>query len=404
MTPLRSKGLLALLVAAVFSSCALTMDFDELQEGGELTGGRGGNSGSGNGAVSAGGDGAATMGGSTGEAGAPAPGGAGGDAGSGSIPLEDAAAALADTLCAKLEACLGSAAFNALNPIEDCRVAAETGLANSIIANIQFSQEAGTLTYDGSALPGCLEAYQALPCDEVTIAFPEACKLALDGLASEGGDCTHALECEAGLYCAFDAACPGTCTAPLEEDAPCADGDVCAPGLTCFQGACAPLGGEGDDCGGNVAPGCVLGFACFGDNPGMMTPGTCFSYKDAFVLNEGQSCTALGTPSLCKEDLYCAGGKCVPQAESGGPCQVAFPEMCPPGEYCNAGTCSELPGPNEPCRLSLNPLDSNCQAYLRCVNLSCRQVAEIGEPCTAAAECWSGACGPEGECVPSACQ
>ncbi len=399
MTRGRRKSPLVLLLVVTLSSCAFTMNFDELQEGGEP--GRGGSvARGGSGAVSAAGDAGAPVGS---DGGTPGSAGAAGAAGAPSIALEEAAAALATVLCAKAEDCVGAAAFHALSPIEDCEVSAETGLANTIVANIEQSEQNGTLVYDGSAMPACLEAYEMLPCDEVAIEFPEACKDALAGLAPEGGDCTHGLECESGLYCS-SGTCPGTCTAPLQEDDACTDLDVCAPGLTCFEGVCTPLAGEGEDCGGTVLPGCVAAYACFGDNPAMMMPGKCFPYTDVFVLNEGQGCNVFGTPSLCKDGLYCAGGECVGPAESGGPCQAAVPDMCPPGEFCSSGTCTPLPGPNQACRLFTAWYESQCDAYLRCVGFFCRQLAEIGEPCSGPEECYSGACGTSGECVPSACQ
>ena len=384
-------GSLALALAGVLSSCAFALDFDELQEGGEPSAGTGGSSTAGTG-------GEAAAGGSEGgAAGAAEPG----------IALEDAAAVLAETMCSKLEACVGAAAVKVLLADEDCAVAVESGLANTFIANIQQSEANGTLEYDGSAVPTCLEAYDTLPCEEVAVTFPEARKQALGGLLGEGEDCSHSLECEAGLYCSADA-CPGTCSTPLQDGDPCTEIDTCAPGLTCFQGACAPLGGEGDDCGAELLPECVTGFVCLNEDTEMMTPGNCFSAKDVFVLSQGQPCNLGGTPTLCRVGLSCPlviGATCLEPVESGGACDLALPDMCPEGEYCSFGNpnCLPLPGAGDPCAPGIL-LKPRCQAYLRCVNEVCRPLGDNGDPCGDAAECYSGVCGDSGECAASACQ
>ena len=132
------KAPLALLLAAALSSCAFALDFDELQEGGEPSGGTAGTGGA---------------------AGAPPSEGGAAGAGDPVIPLEEAGAILAATMCDKLEACVGAAAVKVLLADEDCTVSVERGLANTFIANIQQSEANGTLVYDGSAVPACLEAY-----------------------------------------------------------------------------------------------------------------------------------------------------------------------------------------------------------------------------------------------------
>jgi hypothetical protein len=369
-----STAPLAPALALMLSSCAFILDFDELSEGG---------------------GGAAGSGGSGGSAGAPI-----------AIPLEDAPAALAAALCGRLEACVGAAAMEVLFFDEECTVVSESNLANTVVANVAQSQEAGTLAYDASRLPGCLEAYANLPCEEVLLGFPEECWQTLGGLLAEGEDCAHSLECEADLYCSADA-CPGSCSAPLAQGDACGAADVCATGLTCFEGACAPLAGEGEECGGDVLPDCVTGFVCLNEDKPMMMPGECFSATDVFVLSEGQACNLGETPALCQVGLSCplvVGAKCVESVASGGPCNLAVPDMCPQGEVCVFGNpkCQPLPGAGEPCAMGII-LKPRCQAYLRCVNEVCRPLGDNGDPCGVGDECYSGVC-TGGECVPSACQ
>ncbi len=390
MLELRLPALLALGLS--LSSCALLLDFDELQKGGA--------GGAGAGAAASGGSttSAGAGGGSSGSSGSS---GMGGGAG---VPLDSVATVLANQVCAKAAACYGKAALELVFFDEHCETTMKSALENTIIANVELSVQAGTLTYDGSALPTCLMEFAALACQDVAIAFPEGCKQALSGLQPAGAACNHSLECDTGLYCELNA-CPGTCAAPLAEGAPCGDTDTCESGLTCFQGACAPLGSAGDDCGADLLPGCLTGMLCVGENKDMMMPGKCFETLDLFIANEGQGCNFGGTPTLCDEGLSCPvfalAPKCQPIAPSGGTCELAVPDMCPEGEYCNAGVCTALPRAGEQCAISI--VKPGCEAYARCVSGNCRKLGDNGNTCVQPGECYSADC-QGGECVAPSCQ
>jgi hypothetical protein len=250
---------------------------------------------------------------------------------------------------------------------EDCNRSSESLIGNTIVAAVQRSVEEGTIVYDPSGLPACIEAYSELGCEEVTVGFPEECKQALKGLAEEGETCAHALECDAGFYCGPTC----QCTRPAAEGEACFVTAQCEAGLSCFMGACAPLGGEGDPCGAGVAPDCLTGFICVTADEKAAVAGRCFSGEDLFLRREGDDCNALGDPpTLCDEGLACPVAlfsKCVPTAPPGGACQLAFPDMCPANEYCSSGTCVPLPGPGEACATGI-VVKRPCSAYSRCVN------------------------------------
>lgn len=317
-----------------------------------------------------------------------------------SIPLGEAADELANTLCDKLEECFSVPAVKWLFGDEECRTTAESLLANTMIAGIVASEDAGTVTYDGTALPTCLEAFAALDCTDVAIDFPEECKQALDGLVGEDQDCNHSLECEPGLYCDIST-CPGTCREPLAEGATCGPTDRCAPGHTCFNEECVALGDEGDPCGGPDLPQeCLGGLVCVGADD--TTEGECYPATNLFVLSESQQCSFGNPPALCHEGLSCTAVSptCVETAEPGGACEAALPDMCPEGEYCPflGTTCTPKAGAGDTCN-ALVP----CKGYLRCINGVCRPLSDNGEPCVADEECFSGYC-PDTECAAPICQ
>jgi len=377
------------------SACSFLIDFDELQEGAaappeagsggtQATGGLDGQGGidSGQGGLDAGGQG-----------GTP-------DLG---IPLEAAPAELAQAVCGKLSSCFGTTAMSILYADEECAKSTEHLILNTLVAAVRRSEDEGRLDYDGTALPACLEAYDDLDCEDVTVGFPDECKRSLSPLRDEGATCAHALECDEGLYCEF-ASCD--CTKPAKEGDDCLVNAQCEAGLTCFLNTCQPYGDEGDACGGGVAPECITGLICVTADEKAMMPGRCFPAEDLFVSSAGQSCNAASDPpTLCREGLACPViallPTCVPIAARNGACQLAIPDMCPENQYCSSGACVDLPGPGEACATSL--LSPSCAGYSRCISGTCRLLGDNGNTCVAPEECWSGIC-TSGICSPPHCQ
>ena len=374
----RTRFAFSLLLLLSTSSCAFLLDFDEVQS--ESSGGSAGST--------------AASGGSAVEGGAA---GAPEDEG---IALERAAGVLADALCTKVRSCVKDAAMVLLFNEEACTELITGVLENSTIANIAASDADGTLSYDGTKLPACLDAYQALACDDVIVDFPETCKSALGSTLEEGAECRHSLECQEGLYCA-GGACPGSCTAFLAEGAACSESDVCASGLTCFQESCQPLGREDDTCGGGLFPDCVIGQFCAGENLDEATPGKCYPVESVFSARKSQACHPLGSPpTLCDAGLSCPilNPICREPAEPGGACEVfAIPDYCPEGQSCREGVCTDLPANGEACRASTAGKGA-CQAGLRCVNNVCRKLNANDASCAEAAECFSAYCNEDGDC------
>jgi hypothetical protein len=376
----RTRFAFSLLLALASTSCAFLLDFDEVQT--EASGGTAGS--------------ASSSGGSAGAA----EGGAAGSPEDEGIPLAEVAGVLADALCTKVQSCVQDAAMVLLFNEEDCTELVTKVLENSTVANIAAADEAGTLSYDGTKLTACLEAYQALACDDVIVDFPEECKAALGSSVAEGEACRHHVECEAGLYCA-GATCPGTCAAFLSEGADCSEGDVCERGLTCFQETCQPLGREDGECGGGIFPDCVIGQFCAGENLDEATPGKCYPVEQVFSAGKGQVCNPLGSPpTLCEAGYSCPilNPTCRGPAERDGACEIlAIPDYCPEGQSCRDGFCTDLPGNGEACRAATAGKGA-CQAGQRCVNNVCRKLDANGASCAEAAECFSSFCNEEGDC------
>lgn len=383
-----------LFAALTAGACSFVLDFDELQSGG--TGGRAATGGSESGGVAPLGGNDGTGGNTPGEAGQ-------GGAQEPRVPISEAPAELAAALCQKIEACVGGAAMAILYGDEDCLVSAEKLIANTIVAAVERSAEESDIAYDDRELPGCLEAYQALACEDTTLGFPEECKSALSGLHEEGGSCAHALECGEGLYCAFEDC---SCSQPAATGEACVVSSQCEPGLTCFDSQCVPLAREGEPCEGTVAPECVTGMICVTADEKAAMAGRCFPAEDLFVGSAGQTCNAVGDPpTLCREGLSCPVGllpTCQRPAPSGGVCTLAFPDMCPEDEYCSGGVCTKVPGPGEPCANGIL-LKRACTAYSRCVSGTCRLLGNNGNTCVSPEECWSGIC-TDGICAPPHCQ
>ncbi len=82
--------------------------------------------------------------------------------------------------------CVKDAAMVLLFNEEDCTELVTGVLENSTVANIAASDADGTLSYDGTKLPACLDAYQALACGDVIVDFPETCKIGARQYARRG--------------------------------------------------------------------------------------------------------------------------------------------------------------------------------------------------------------------------
>jgi hypothetical protein len=287
-------------------------------------------------------------------------------------------------------------------------------------SDIEQAVDDGRATYDSSAARECLDALQALPCDEIDAGQPEACDQAIAGTTPLGEDCTLDEECEGDGICDFDAACPGTCIAKLTAGKDCnGQNSRCADGLVCSDATnkCAAPAGKGDACGGGIEVQCAAPLLCLGDDADEDPPraGECFDAADVQTEALGEPCSFIGDINLCEPDLSCVLAavdgatlefECQKFVEEGEPCGVGIPSQCPTGQYCSGvtllaleGECADMPEAGEPCGDSLGAA-SVCAAGLVCVDGECAEKRANGQSCDTDEECQSGKC-DDGGCAPT---
>lgn len=269
---------------------------------------------------------------------------------------------------------------------------------------LRASHAAGRIAYDGAEAEKCLAYVAARGCERPESHEPDADELAgraacaaiFRGTLADGEACGHGLECGGeggGCYQEFceDMCCPGTCQVPVwvPLGGSCSLGGVCETGTGCtydeakFDYFCAPLGQEGDMCGGGGAE-CGEGLVCDYNK-----------YQCVRLGKIGEPCSSFG-------DNGCLpGGLCVdPDFDGSGRCEgyKALGEAC--GGYdcrdldaaCDsqAGKCVALPRAGEPCTG-----DFECAGSASCDfnAMTCVAAAKTGEPCGS-----DGMGGPTVEC------
>ncbi len=332
-----------------------------------------------------------------------------GDDGGGSTSLDDAPAAVAESICNPLEDCLGQLTEIFLGG-QSCVDALEPGLSNASAPLWQESIDAGRLAFDGAKLSDCIEATTRLGCEALRSRDIPACEEAFEGLVEPGGACVAEVDCAGEAYCALDAACPGVCTLRVGGGESCTADAECQSGFGCSGGTCVTPAGVGESCGGGSAVTCEDGLLCAGE--GETEPGTCKAFDAVFVQPLGESCNLVdGLDPLCEPGLSCVVEDfdfatmeviqvCAAPSSSGGACNLGFPEVCPVGEYCNAdpmtgvfeGDCVPLPTSGEPCRQVDEGLGQPCAPAHACVGDTCQALQANGASCSDDGECYSGYC------------
>jgi hypothetical protein len=240
----------------------------------------------------------------------------------------------------------------------------------------------GTVEYDGTKVPACLDTVRSKGCAVLSTRLGGLCSDVLRGTIAAGQPCTFNAECTPGLFCKTTT-CPGVCTAFLAEGAACEDDDNCQDGLNCSdQNVC----------------------------------------ETSMTLDlsgaAGDTCDITGA-KFCQDALFCAavsiaGGAPVFQCEAkpASGCHVAFPEECPAGQFCKLppnvleGACTAMPKAGEPCG-KYSPGDSRnvCAPGTVCdvAAGNCVAFKDLGGSCTADDQCYSGRCSTAGACVSSKC-
>lgn len=333
-----------------------------------------------------------------------------GDDGGGAT-LEDAPAAVAESVCNPFESCLGDLVGIFLGG-QSCTEAFEPAIVNGNAPLWQESIDAGRLAFDGSKLDDCVRETSALGCAALESRDIAACEEAFEGLVEPGGACVMEIDCAGEAYCAHGEMCPGVCTLRGGGGESCTENEECQSGFVCSGGACATPAAAGESCGGDTAIECASGLLCAGEDEEEMTPGTCKPFSEVFTEALGEPCNLIGgLDPLCEEGLSCViedfdfatmeiTQTCAARSSSGGACKLGFPEVCPTGEFCNAdpvsgnfdGTCVALPVAGETCREVEDGLGQACAPAHACVDGTCRALQANGASCGDDAECYSGHC------------
>lgn len=344
--------------------------------------------------------------------------GCGGDDDDASVPIEDVPAQLAEALCADILPCIGPLEDLFLNGF-DCVEQYTATVTDEQLARWQAAIEAGTLVYHPDKAGDCIDAFAEMGCTFGSSRPPEVCEEALEGTVALDGECNAGVECAGVAYCKFEDQCPGTCAALEAEGASCEQDDNCQDGFACMGNHCMAPAAEGEACGGNDDPDCQLGLLCRGVDQQAGTSGTCQTFEDVLVGDEGDACDPIGGGLLCRDGLSCVLDTldppditfvCAAGVGAGETCKPGFPDPCPEDQMCDAdpfageteGTCISLPDEGEPCAISM--MSASCAPGLACVEETCVTMSRIGEPCTTDGACYSGTCDGDTCAAPPLCE
>lgn len=316
------------------------------------------------------------------------PGGdAGGAGGSAGTPISDVPAQFAPAICDTASQCYGPI-LDFLLGGNSCTGLLTKQLQQSDFSLVEAAVAKGTVEYDGTKLPACLDAIRQKGCAILSTRLSGVCSDVLRGTIAAGQACTFDAECTPGLFCKTTT-CPGVCTSFLAEATPCESDGNCQDGLSCGT----PQGGGTKVCKKAVAV----------DLSG----------------KTGDTCDPT-TAKLCQSGLACAGvsnaaGRASFQCETpltAPACHVAFPEECPSGQFCKLppnsfdGTCAPVPKVGEPCG-KYSPSDNRpvCAPASVCDTASgnCVAFQDLAGACTADNQCYSKSCDTAGKCVASKC-
>jgi hypothetical protein len=333
------------------------------------------------------------------------------DAGPSAKPGTLVPSQLAAALCAALADCYDSAELrdDALGG-QDCMLLNEGAYANSDLAYLPASIEAGLVEFDAGAMDDCTRDIRALGCKARASRLPSSCKAALAGTVLIAGECTINLDCKGDAFCDKGelATCPGVCSPLQAEDFPCNhdDDDQCQDGLVCSGGTCRALRAVGQSCGEQGQTGCAPGLECA--DLGLGDGEQCVDIAAIYTAKLGDDCDA--NDALCEPGLVCESvsgttGVCAKPVGRGASCKRALPNQCPVGQYCDAvnageaGTCVDAPGEGQACRTRAPA----CATGLLCIDDVCRPRLDNGEDCIDDRQCFSGVCTAVCE-APLACE
>jgi hypothetical protein len=267
------------------------------------------------------------------------------------------------------------------------------------------SAEAGRMGFDREKAEACLALVRAAACESADGALEgEACDEVFFGKVPAGGTCSLDGDCAAETAgCFYGATCPGVCKAYGGPGASCGSaGDPsCDADLYCnANGACEARLPVDALCLDNEWA-CAQGAYC----AATLTPPVCRP-----MAQEGESCVARPCDGESPRDLFCQDGTCAAtpvaagetcdsdwQCEATAFCQLDVEQRGKCVRRQESGACTD---------------DEACVANARCVKASstavegsCRELARVGESCTAGenlcvfgAACDGDAIGRSGTC------
>ena len=348
---------------------------------------------------------------------------------------------LVSTFCSKVTDCMPF--IDVIVSPWTCEAMFRMQLHPELVAE-QQRVDHGDLTFDPAKARMCLNAIDALSCDEIDLEgnlfdVLQPCREALTGGKSMGESCSQTTDCDPALYCDKSMACPGTCAQPVATGGTCKAGQRCADGQVCFvpasstdgTGTCTAPVGEGHACDTEMGPPCAGGLRC--NTSGSGTSGTCGTeVRITTDARMGQPCgfTGRGMLTLCSSGLVCVlsssssgTGTCMAGglAENAS-CPAALPDPCGDGLYCDGatdpgtmGTCKKLPMAGEACAAPPGALGSDgpfgdglCAPGLACDKTAspptCVEPKANGEDCASSFACASGYCEITGSSSTGTCK
>lgn len=243
-------------------------------------------------------------------------------------------------------------------------------------ALVREAVEEGIIEFHPDEIAGCYARVTEMSCAELferqgfdEISLERICPAVFTGTVAADGACQTVLDCEQpGSFCnrspdctQDDFCCPGTCVAPSAVTGPCSSALPCEIGAYCVDGTC-------------------------------------------FAGDGGAVC---GNTEDCDDGLWCDGGLCAEEVESGAPC--SFLQQCPEPETClvppgaKVGTCARVDQADAACNNSCYGfvcVQSDPLELGTCVALLDEEGADCSEfSCNTAFECPQATdqCDPRGE-------
>ncbi len=244
---------------------------------------------------------------------------------------------------------------------------------------------AGRLTFDRASFDACTQSYATSDCALQTDA---ACRTIFVGTRGNGEPCSQQVECDPDHACIGSGTC-GVCQPRVPRGADCTR-SRCVRGSECQAvgnvATCVAVAGEGDTCGGGVG-------ACSGRLQ-------CIDGRCLRPASLGDNCNTRPIQyANCDpfSNTRCAAGVCqeVSWERLGAACSGL--QTCDHEGICNSSSRTCEPRPTEGARCAVG---DRCGPDLFCDgNGVCQRYRQLGEPCTTATRCISGAYCISGVCA-----